>query len=475
MADEGQRATRGRGTRGRGVASPPAQPSRCKQHELVLPGDYASFEAKIEKWIATCVMSRTEKNGKPVKREQALVRGNPSLASIWNAVGHLKGDKITIKAIYTWSPEATRVESIRFAAVVTMRTAPPAPKPPAPTLPPTPKPDDTVIDRPDDPQPPPPPPKDDDTKKPPDKPRIIIDPPPPWNPGRLNPRDAVEYAKKLLKYLESKQPDSDMVAQLTGAIAAASAAIAVVGSIVHLMEWDAAAGTIVAVGRWSDLDYATQRAWSRYDHLGKIDDVEHALRDLDRVLNEANKLDLDDEPPQIPPDKPAVTVQPFTRGEAVEHFHLGKLTNQGYTGLPNSFPGIDAVKGDYKTVTKGGQSIKVYKNPEAVSIKSTHVTDAKALARQFTNDYLPPLKGNFLEELSGVRVEGLGKKELHLIFEEGSLSGLRPSELKALEKTLKDMTAQAKKAKVTFKWFAFTSGAEESGPEFLKKLLLEEE
>lgn len=106
---------------------------RCASLELTVPDTYDELEAAVRKWIATCVMSRTEVGGEPIRRERGLVNGNATLLDIWNRIlKHRKGQRTKILAEYIWGPN--RVESIRFS---TTATPPPVPKPtPKPAPPP---------------------------------------------------------------------------------------------------------------------------------------------------------------------------------------------------------------------------------------------------------------------------------------------------------------------------------------------------
>ena len=72
---------------GRWCLPPEEEPKlvdRCYDYELEFPDTYEEFEATVKGWIATCVMSRTIVNGKPIRRERELVEKNPTLRDLWD-------------------------------------------------------------------------------------------------------------------------------------------------------------------------------------------------------------------------------------------------------------------------------------------------------------------------------------------------------------------------------------------------------
>jgi hypothetical protein len=444
----------------RGLANPPRLAARCYQRKIKIPGTFNSFEAEVEKWIATCVMSRTVVNGVPVRRERSLVGGNASLAALWELIRNRKGERVAILAHYIWG-RAT-VEAIKFRAVV--QPGPVPPRPPA-IPPPT-----TAADRATKTLPPPNPP----LTPPPSRPlrqRFVSPPRLPKN--ERNVHKIIDYMKKLLRFLEDANADPKLLERIRRVVRVADISIAALAPVIGLLAWDAVAKRLVLVKALGALHYLEQRALSRFEQLGKIKDLERALVDLESVIDDAERFEITE--PRIPPAEPQVTVDPFTRGEASEHFRLARLSNEGYVKLPRNYVGIDAVRGEYRWVNRGGKTIKLYSKPDAVSIKSTHVTNPKALFRQFRNDYLPPLRSDYVGEKLGVRIEGLGRKELHLIFEEGALSQLNAKQTRDLQQALRDMTSESRRSRVVFKWFTWSSGSEEAGPEYLRKLMLRKE
>lgn len=470
MSDGPQRATGDRqagSAQARGLADPPRLATRCYRREIVLPATYAAFEARVERWIATCVMSRTEVNRAPIRREHALVRGNPTLLAVWHSIRHLQGEAVPIKADYVWGE--TRVEFISFSAVLPRpaerRRRPSKPRIPEPK-PPTPEP----------PEPKPPEPEDGGKKEPPPPPppekHKHVDPPPSRPKEKTGPGEMLDYGKKVLDFLKGAAAAATLAATLAGLVIALDALLATLPpALVAILLWDPVARRIVFVESWGALTEAQRQLV--LEHMDEIRKLQQTLSELEDALDDFEEIDIGE--PHIPPGEPEVTVPDVPRGEAVEHFHLGRLANQGYVKLPRNWRGIDAIRGEYELIQRGGKRVKLYTKPDAVSIKSTRISDPKDLLSKFRSEYLPPLRGRYVEERLGLRIEGLGNKELHLIFEEGGLSGLRPAEQRALERALKDMATEARKSNVRFRWFAFHGGAEKPGPEFLELLKLGEE
>ncbi len=100
------------------TSQPAASPGRrlarrCYELRLVVPPTYEALEAAVEVWIASCVMSRTLINGRPVRRERGLVRGNPTLRQVWEQIQDAVDQPLVIRAEYVWGPD--RVDGIRFS------------------------------------------------------------------------------------------------------------------------------------------------------------------------------------------------------------------------------------------------------------------------------------------------------------------------------------------------------------------------
>jgi hypothetical protein len=94
--------------------APPRLAARCYELRLTVPSTYEALEAAVERWIATCVQSRTLVGGSPAHRERSLVRGNATLRQVWERIRDAAGKTMAIRAEYIWGPN--RVESIKFSA-----------------------------------------------------------------------------------------------------------------------------------------------------------------------------------------------------------------------------------------------------------------------------------------------------------------------------------------------------------------------
>jgi len=99
----------------------PHQPDRCRHHLMRVPSTFTEFEAELKQWIASCVASRTKgASGLPVRREQKLVEGNPSVKDLWSKLGpyHGTGEFVRIEALYSWvkTQDSWVAASIRFSS-----------------------------------------------------------------------------------------------------------------------------------------------------------------------------------------------------------------------------------------------------------------------------------------------------------------------------------------------------------------------
>ncbi len=88
----------------------PTLAERCYEKDLLISSSYEDFERQAEEWIATCVMSRTIVNGKPIRRERGLVRDNGSLLTVWAT--YPEGETIPVAADFCF--EGRKVVSIDF-------------------------------------------------------------------------------------------------------------------------------------------------------------------------------------------------------------------------------------------------------------------------------------------------------------------------------------------------------------------------
>ena len=117
---------------------------------------------------------------------------------------------------------------------------------------------------------------------------IHVDPPPLRPKGWRDPDDILDYVNKLLKFLEDTNTRPQLASRLEGAILAAAAALAALGSIKYLLVWDTATKSIM-IREASHLGEI--KAVSRAKQMGKIGELEKALTDLEKVLDDA-KLTL---------------------------------------------------------------------------------------------------------------------------------------------------------------------------------------
>src|SRR5512141_1029306 len=124
------------------TAWPPRLVARCYELSLTVPGSYSELEATVERWIATCVQSRSPA-GAPAHRERELVRGNPTLRAVWEKVKDARGKKVTIKADWVWG--RFREEAVKFSTPTAFYDFPPEDV----TIAPKPKPDsvDRIVKR----------------------------------------------------------------------------------------------------------------------------------------------------------------------------------------------------------------------------------------------------------------------------------------------------------------------------------------
>jgi hypothetical protein len=168
-------------------------------------------------------------------------------------------------------------------------------------------------------------------------------------------------------------------------------------------------------------------------------------------------------PENIPPEKPKVEAGPSPRGFAIEDVHLDNI---GYQSLrkAGSVPGIDGIKGgDVDIITKGGQVIKRYHRPDAVSVKSTDITDPAKLTAKVTRE-LTPLQGRYEYSGGGIEINGLGERRYDLVFEEGAFSRFTKETLSTLE------ALKARAGSIKFRWYIVAGKPEPIyGPDFLAK------
>jgi hypothetical protein len=162
----------------------------------------------------------------------------------------------------------------------------------------------------------------------------------------------------------------------------------------------------------------------------------------------------------VPPDRPPVRVDPRARGYAIEDLHMDSIEREGFERLPDWFKTHDAFKGGTtRYVTEGGKRIRVVKGADALSIKSTQITEPAALTEKVTED-LNKLRGRFEHTRGGVRLEGVKTRRLDLIFEEGS--DITKRTVQTVEQLQRDAGS------VQMNWYVIKYGDKIPGPKYLK-------
>lgn len=82
---------------------------RCRALDVAtVPDVWTEFEARIIKWMGTCVTSRSGN----ARREVTLVRASTSLVSLWRSL--ISGKSARIVPRYTWGE--FRVERVEFSS-----------------------------------------------------------------------------------------------------------------------------------------------------------------------------------------------------------------------------------------------------------------------------------------------------------------------------------------------------------------------
>ena len=164
----------------------------------------------------------------------------------------------------------------------------------------------------------------------------------------------------------------------------------------------------------------------------------------------------------VPPDRPPVRVDPRARGYAIEDLHMDALEAEGFERLPDWFKTHDAFKGGEETlVTEAGKQIRVIKGADAISIKSTQITEPEALTVKVTED-LDKLRGRFGYTREGLRLENIKGRRLDLIFEEGS--DVTKATVGTIEKLQRDAGS------IKLKWYVMKYGEKVPGPKWFSDM-----
>lgn len=302
----------------------------------------------------------------------------------------------------------------------------------------------------------------------PEPPRPPEPPRDPWRPDVRPPRlpiphtplDILKRARELINHLE-RTGDNPALLKRIRRLVERGAQIA--GMFIGIWAFfTLSGGKMYLIRRVSD--YAILRVLGRWERSGLQPELESILSELLDVMDD---VDLDDEPPQPPdprqpPDVPQ-RVDPRARGYAIEDRHAIWLRNQGFAELPEYFPGIDFVNGNATTTIQGGQPVKRYVRPSAISLKSTQLVDRKGLL-DVLELALEKMRPPFSKSHRGVQVHGLGRKAIHLVFEEGVATIFTPE----TRRTITELARIARAEGVGFKWFVYVGDRRYEGPEWFR-------
>jgi len=260
--------------------------------------------------------------------------------------------------------------------------------------------------------------------------------------------------REILKQLEDAATQALKIALLTMVVA-----------VIAYFAYEVAKRRLMCTVAGSAIDIAEMH---RIGHFANSPEFQDLDRLLDQIQDLTDEVEANDRVEQFLREKISpVKVDPFPRGFAVEDFRADQLEKgkDPYVSLrriPN-FPVIDAVKG--KSIMDG--PVRVYRNADVVSIKSTHRTDYRYLINEFERRMKAPLVNKKLPWAAGnVRVETVRTKTLELIFEQGTLSEITPETRAAL----RAMKQRCRANRINFGWFVFSEEGLEDGEVFLRKL-----
>lgn len=157
----------------------------------------------------------------------------------------------------------------------------------------------------------------------------------------------------------------------------------------------------------------------------------------------------------VPPERPAVEIDPRVRGNAIERQHLDSMPEYSRPKA-GDFKGIDAWKGGKEAPSKvlpNGQKVRTVTKADVLQVKSV------GKASRIEAEVSEGLKGLNSDVFTSptdksLRVINPASRTLDVIFEEGAVPDLS-SEVKAI------MRAQAERAGnelVEIRWFRFSGG-----------------
>ena len=192
------------------------------------------------------------------------------------------------------------------------------------------------------------------------------------------------------------------------------------------------------------------------------------FRDLDRLLDLVEDLrdevEASDRLDRLQRERVSeIKIDPKVAGFDIEDFRVEQLFQEGFEGLPDRFPAIDAIRGRYRM----DGSVRVYQNAEGISVKSTRSTDPKYLLRAFETEMLQPLiDRKYVARRERVEVVSLRRRVLELIFDEGTIGRFTPETHAAI----RSMRQRCRAAGIAFRWFVFSEGSAHPGDAFLRQL-----
>jgi hypothetical protein len=162
------------------------------------------------------------------------------------------------------------------------------------------------------------------------------------------------------------------------------------------------------------------------------------------------------------PQQPPINPKP-----PVSSSDIGSLYN-GYENLPYGFPVINKVRGkSLPGVTPWGTPTRrYYYIADGISVKGMDFKPTELL--NHAKFHLKALRSFNDETYMGVRVNGLGKRTLHLYFNEGAAGKFTVATSLALE----EIARLAKASRIQFRWFVNRSDGTVEGAQFLKDMKL---
>lgn len=191
--------------------------------------------------------------------------------------------------------------------------------------------------------------------------------------------------------------------------------------------------------------------------------TERYADDVIRQVDEAEEV-ADAASSGVAPREHIIPVDPRVRGFAHEDLIL-EMKRFEYKGLPNWFKSIDYIElGTARksyTYVDGGQTIKVYENPNIVSHKSTRITEPSALHKKIAGD-IDALRGFQSHRRGGVEVVGAGQRKLIVTVDEDVVLNSRNVDtFEFWRKNARDFD---------FEWYVIRGNRPQLGPSYMREL-----